>query len=144
MADFISSKTKDLVAQRARYICEYCRTPSAFSSSTFSVEHIIPRIFGGSNAVDNLAYACLGCNNIKFTKTEGLDPESNIMVPLYHPRNHRWADHFCWDTSLLRIVGLTPVGRATIDALKLNRQEVCNLRAVLFLIGEHPPGGSFK
>ncbi len=139
MAEFISSKTKSLVAQRAGHICEYCRTPSAFSSSKFSVEHIIPRVIGGSDSVDNLAYACQGCNNIKFTKTEGLDTESNTMAPLFHPRNHQWADHFCWDNSLLRIVGLTPIGRATTDALKLNRAEVCNLRAVLFLIGEHPP-----
>ena len=36
------------------------------------------------------------------------------------------------------MMGLTPVGRATIGALKLNREEVCNLRAMLFIIGEHP------
>jgi len=139
MAEFSSSKTKALIAERAGHICEYCRTPSAFSSSKFSVEHIIPRILGGADSVDNLAYACQGCNNIKFTKTEGLDQESNTMAPLFHPRNHQWTEHFSWDTSLLRLVGLTTVGRATIDALKLNRREVCNLRAVLFLIGEHPP-----
>jgi len=90
MAESISNKIKTSVAQRAGHICEYCRTPSAFSITKFSVEHIL-------------------------------------------------SDHFCWDTSLLEIVGLTPTGRATVEALKLNRKEVCNLRAILFLIGEHPP-----
>ena len=139
MAEFISLKIKTIVARRAGHICEYCRTSSAFSSSKFSVEHIVPRANGGSDSLDNLAYACQGCNNIKFTKTDALDPESNIPAPLFHPRNHNWAEHFCWDASLLRIIGLTPIGRATIQALKLNRKEVCNLRMVLFLIGEHPP-----
>ena len=139
MGDSIPSKTKRLVAQRAGHICEYCRTPAAFSSSPFSVEHIIPRVDGGSDAIDNLAYACQGCNNIKFTKIEVLDPETNRMVPLFHPRKDHWEAHFSWNADLLQISGLTPVGRATIDALKLNRAEVCNLRAVLFLIGEHPP-----
>lgn len=60
MAEFISSKTKSVVAQRAGHICEYCRTPSAFSSSKFSVEHIIPRINGGSDSIDNLAFASNG------------------------------------------------------------------------------------
>lgn len=139
MAEFISANTRAKVAQRAGHICEYCRTPSAFSSSKFSVEHIIPRSIGGTNVLENLAYACQGCNNIKFTKTEALDPERNVLVPIFHPREHNWGDHFCWDVGLLEIIGLTPTGRATVDALKLNRIEVCNLRSVLFLIGEHPP-----
>ena len=125
MAEFIPTKIRTIVAKRAGYFCEYCRTPAAFSSSKFSVEHIIPRINGGSSTLDNLAYACQGCNNIKFTKTKGIDPELNILAPFFHPRNHNWAEHFCWDASLLEIIGLTPTGRATIEALKLNRSEVC-------------------
>jgi hypothetical protein len=37
------------------------------------------------------------------------------------------------------IFGLTPTGRATIDALQLNRPEVVNLRRVLRLSREYPP-----
>ena len=37
------------------------------------------------------------------------------------------------------IVGQTPIGRATVEALKLNRQELINLRQLLIGAGEHPP-----
>ena len=139
MADSISLKIKSFVAQRAGHICEYCRTPAAFSTSKFSVEHLIPRIYGGSDDPENLAYSCQGCNNIKFTKIKAIDLESALLVPIFNPRIHVWEEHFCWGSELLRIIGLTPIGRATVEALKLNRVEVCNLRAILFLIGEHPP-----
>lgn len=139
MAKVLSQKTRAFVAHRAGNICEYCRTPAAFSSSKFSIEHIIPQVKSGSDDVENLAFACLGCNNIKYTKIEGLDLESRSLAPLFNPRIHIWEEHFCWDVDLLQIIGLTPTGRATVSVLKLNREELCNLRAVLFLIGEHPP-----
>ena len=34
---------------------------------------------------------------------------------------------------------LTPIGRATVDKLQLNRPGVVNLRAILRDAGEHPP-----
>jgi hypothetical protein len=37
------------------------------------------------------------------------------------------------------ITGLTPVGRATIESLQLNREGLVNMRRVLHAVGEHPP-----
>lgn len=37
------------------------------------------------------------------------------------------------------VPGVTPIGRATVEALQLNREGVVNLRWVLFLVGLHPP-----
>jgi len=37
------------------------------------------------------------------------------------------------------MVGTTPTGRATIEALQLNRGGVVNLRRLLYAVGEHPP-----
>jgi hypothetical protein len=99
----------------------------------------MPVYFGGSNDLENLAFACQGCNNIKFTKIVGIDPESNTHAPLFNPRKAFWAAHFAWDDSLLWIIGMSKVGRATVNSLKLNRLEVRNLRRLLLLIGEHPP-----
>lgn len=141
MGERLSGKVKAFVSKRAGYICEYCLAPSAFSSTHYAVEHIIPTSKGGMNMVENLALACQGCNNIKFTKIDAADPESGTIVPLFNPRTQSWGDHFCWDARFVEMIGLTPVGRATIDALDLNRVEVCNLRAILFVIGEHPPAG---
>ena len=87
----------------------------------------------------NLALACQGCNNHKYTKTEASDPVSGAMAPLFHPRRQRWRDHFTWDNTYTVIIGLTPTGRATVETLQLNRAGLVNLRRVLYAMGEHPP-----
>lgn len=135
----IPAQQKTAVAERARYCCEYCLSQVAYSPDPFSVDHIIPRANGGDNGLDNLAFACLGCNNQKFTSTTAIDPATGATVPLYHPRQHDWHGHFSWDDDLLLLIGLTPIGRATIERLDLNRKGVINLRAVLGAIGKHPP-----
>jgi len=89
--------------------------------------------------LDNLALACQGCNNHKYTKTEGYDPVTGDMVPLYHPRRQRWRDHFAWNEDFTLIIGLTPTGRATVETLWLNREGLVNLRRILYALGEHPP-----
>ncbi|HVG08313.1 MAG TPA: hypothetical protein VNM67_11445 [Thermoanaerobaculia bacterium] len=64
---------------------------------------------------------------------------SGEIVPLFHPRRDRWNDHFIWSHDFTRVVGLTPEGRATVEALQLNRPGLVNLRRALFRCGEHPP-----
>ena len=127
------------VAERARGCCEYCKSQARFATQPFSSDHIIPRHAGGKTTLDNLALACQGCNNHKYTKTEALDPVSKNVVSLYHPRQQSWHDHFTWNNDFTLMLGLTPVGRATIQALHLNREELINLRRVLFAMGAHPP-----
>ena len=134
-----SPQQKALVAERARYCCEYCLSQVAYSSDPFSIDHIVPRAAGGTNALDNLAFACLGSNNQKFTSTTAVDPVSGATVPLYHPRSQVWRDHFAWDSDARLLIGLTPTGRATIERLDLNRVGVVNLRTILATIGKHPP-----
>lgn len=130
---------RDRVFERAGGRCEYCRCPADFSSQSFSLEHIRPRSRRGSTLFANTALACQGCNNHKFTKTHAPDPVSGDIVPLFHPRKHRWDDHFVWSADFTLVIGLTPIGRATVDALQLNRPGLVNLRRVLVLAGEHPP-----
>lgn len=135
----VTARQKESLANHARRCCEYCRAPSRYSTSPFSVEHIIPRARGGATVSDNLAYACQGCNSFKYTKTSAIDPVSNAEVPLFHPRRQRWREHFAWNADATIIVGVTATGRATVEALRLNRQELVNLRQVLYQMGEHPP-----
>ena len=85
------------------------------------MEHIIPSSKGGTNALTNLAYSCQGCNGRKYISTESVDPGSGDSVPLYHPRQDHWADHFAWNEDCTLIIGLTPIGRATVEKLQLNR-----------------------
>ena len=134
-----ASQLRDYVASRAHGYCEYCRHHESFSTDPFSVEHVVPKCRGGASSADNLAYSCQGCNNIKYTRIAATDPETGQDVALYNPRIDKWSSHFQWDDDALRIVGITSVGRATVDALKLNRQGIVNLRWALFLLGLHPP-----
>lgn len=135
----ISKKTRFLVAQRAKFCCEYCCSQEKYSPDYFSVEHIMPKVRNGSDSVENLAYACLACNSHKYTHIEVLDPISGLLTPLYHPRNDTWETHFSWSEGYSFLTGLTPKGRATIEKLHLNRASLINLRLVLAAFGKHPP-----
>ena len=68
-----------------------------------------------------------------------IDVETETAVRLFHPLQQRWADHFRWDESGIYMVGLTPVGRVTIAALKLNRPQLVESRGYWVLAGWHPP-----
>lgn len=135
----ISQKKRQQVQKRAKGCCEYCKSQDKFSSSSFSIEHIYPQSLGGSDDLKNLAWACQGCNNTKFTKIEVLDVVSNSIVPLFNPRLDDWNEHFQWNEDCSLMIGKTAKGRATVSALKVNRDSVVNLRNVLFICGEHPP-----
>jgi hypothetical protein len=137
----VTAEQKQAVLERARGCCERsaCKSQVRFATQSFSTDHIIPRHSSGETALDNLAFACQGCNNHKYTKIKALDPVSNSIVPLFHPRRQRWHEHFAWSDDFALVVGITPTGRATIQALHLNREELINLRRVLYAMGEHPP-----
>ena len=89
--------------------------------------------------MDNLAFSCQGCNAAKHTKISGYDPFTKQTVLLYHPRQERWQKHFAWSEDFLRVIGLTPTGRASIYVLQLNREPLMNFRMALRAIGQHPP-----
>jgi hypothetical protein len=127
------------VAERAGGCFEYCRSQDRFAMQAFSAEHIEPRSRRGESHLENLAWACQGCNNHKYSKTSARDPLTGEIVPLFHPRRQRWVDHFAWNQEGTLVLGLSPIGRATVEALQLNRKGLVNLRRILFAIHEHPP-----
>lgn len=135
----VTAKQRRLVVERVQGCCEYCLSQARFSTQSFSVEHIIPQEKGGKTEVENLALSCQGCNNHKYTKTEGYDAVSCQYVPLYHPRQQQWGVHFAWNDDYTLIVGLTATGRATVETLHLNREGVVNLRRLLYTAQKHPP-----
>ena len=126
----------------ARDRCGYCLSPQHLVMARLEIEHIIPRAKGGSDDESNLWLACPICNRHKSDKTTGIDPESGTTVPLFNPRAQAWTDHFCWSEDGLRILGLTPVGRATVDALHLSDDpDALEVRSYWTLAGWHPPQG---
>jgi hypothetical protein len=135
----ISATLRRHVYRRANGCCEYCRSQERFAPDPFSVEHTVARVHGGDTAAHNLALAGRGCNNHKYNKTEAVDPATGQVEPLYNPRLARWDTHFVWSADYSLVIGTTPTGRATVQALALNRPGVVNLRRVLHALGEHPP-----
>jgi hypothetical protein len=135
----ITKRQKQTVFERARGCCEYCMSPASFSSQTFFIEHIHPKHLGGASSLDNLALSCQGCNDHKATRIEWRDPATGMQAPLYNPRRQHWDEHFAWEDCFSVIVGLTAAGRATIEALQLNREGLVNLRRALHHFGVHPP-----
>lgn len=92
----------------------------SLQGATFHIEHAIPKSKGGGSELDNLALACISCNLKKSDRVEVLDPTTGALVPFFNPRLHVWIDHFSWNE--FQIEGITPIGRATIDALQLNSE----------------------
>ena len=86
--------------------------------------------------IENLALSCLPCNRRKSSDIGAIDPESGLFVRLFDPRRQDWSAHFQFVTE--RIVGLTAVGRATVEFLQLNSPERLQERAQLIRLGRLP------
>ncbi len=137
--NYLSAELRRLVKLRANNNCEYCHAIGSFSFHPFPVEHIIPISKGGSEEDSNLANACQFCNGSKSDKIEALDPLTGLPVSLFNPRTQAWSENFVWSDDFTLIIGITPIGRATVNCLKMNREEAINLRAALRDFGVHPP-----
>jgi hypothetical protein len=116
----ISKSLFQTIRQRANFRCEYCHYPELLSSAPLSLDHLQPQSLGGDDSPDNLALACRRCNERRYNFITGIDPETQIELPLFNPRNQIWSDHFIWSVDSLRIIGTTNIGRATCNRLDLN------------------------
>jgi len=134
----ISRALREQVKQRANFRCEYFQTSEWLNGVEGEIDHIIPRSAGGASYAENLCLACTSCNGYKQAKTVGADPDSRELVPLFHPRQQRWEEHFVWSDAT-RIIGITPCGRATVEALRLNHLLAVSARTVWTRAGYHPP-----
>lgn len=133
----ISGSLRRLVTQRAGNRCEYCGMSQLGQEAVFHIDHIIPTSVREDDDAQNLALACVSCSLRKGARTDLIDPVSQSRVPIFNPRQDRWRDHLKWSGSL--VIGLTPVGRALVHALALNRPLVLAIRAEEAERGRHPP-----
>ena len=130
-----SAEMRRRVVDRAGNRCEYCLLDQEFAASTHQVDHVIAEKHGGETTLDNLALSCTVCNRRKGSDVSSIDPETGDVVPLFHPRMQSWSDHFHLDG--LRLVGLTPEGRTTVEFLRLNSFERLVERAELIRAGRY-------
>jgi hypothetical protein len=128
------SRSQRLV-QRADHRCEYCGYPEEVSPVPLEIDHIIPQAKGGRTILTNLALACRHCNQHKGTKTIGLDPETQQTVRLFNPRTNRWVEHFQFLQASGEMIGLSPIGRATVHELHMNDRRSVRVRLLLIKAG---------
>lgn len=115
----ITAAVRRQVTTREGQRCAYGRSPMLIGIPML-VDHVIPLVAGGSSTLENLCLACDRCNECKGRRTEALDPQEGQITPLFHPRRDRWPAHFTWQEDRVTLAGLTPAGRATVVALRLN------------------------
>lgn len=123
----------DLVRDRAGRCCEYCRFPESCAEWPFHLDHIVACQHGGQTTLENLAFACCHCNRYKGPNVAAIDPESRRIVQLFDPRRHVWDEHLRWKAA--RLIGTTPIGRATIALLRINRPIAVEIRELLMQEG---------
>jgi len=131
----VSRTLRQRILNQAHYRCEYCQ----IAEWPLTIDHVVPVVAWRSATLpafapddpSNLAAACSHCNRAKWGATIGYDPETAAEQPLFHPRRDRWDAHFAWADNYLLLVGLTPVGRATVARLRLNRDAYRRQRSLL-------------
>lgn len=128
------------VAERARNRCEYCKLPQAYTSLPHEIDHVRARMHHDPTSLRNLCWACAACNTAKGPNVAGYDPDTDELVPLFNPREDRWDEHFAWDGP--RLLGNSPIARATIDVLRINDPHRIAHRRELIALGLFPPSES--
>ena len=139
----VSPSTRRIVRERANLHCEYYHADEGWQFIRFTIDHVLPQAAGGSDDSENLALACRNCNERRGNRTEGRDPETSAVIPLFNPRRDIWAEHFSWDAERIRIIRHTRTGRATVEILDLNDDRhdgtVLRIRQHDVSDGYHPP-----
>ena len=121
---------RDLVRRRAGSRCEYCGLRQSQAPwLQFHIEHIRSRQHQGDDTPQNACLACPPCNSKKGPNQSAYDPLTGDLVRLFHPRTDVWEAHFRDEDG--QIVGLTPMGRATVALLGMNEPELVRLRQII-------------
>lgn len=122
----MDTRLRQLVRERADGRCDYCRLRQGQEPLPLHVEHIVPKQHGGTDVAENLALACHHCNLHKGTNLAGLDPQTQQLPRLFHPRLDDWSEHF--ENQAGEIIGLTAAGRTTVRLLRINEHGRRELR----------------
>jgi 5-methylcytosine-specific restriction endonuclease McrA len=91
--------TRANIFARDNNTCQYCR--KTFPKNELSIDHVIPRSYGGKSTWENVVCSCFTCNRTKGGRT----PKQAHMKLSVQPRKPRW----------------TPLNRVSLNGIK--RQE---------------------
>jgi HNH endonuclease len=139
MSRYISNALKVKIRRQAKFRCGYCLRSEVLIGMPMEFEHILPVAFGGKTIEENLGLSCRRCNEFKGTQTHAINAETSEKVQIYNPRTQIWNEHFCWNDEGTKIIGITAIGRGTVNALKLNEEIIVITRSLWVSVGWFPP-----
>ena len=140
MARWISQELRQIIAERANLLCEYCLVAEADTFYGCEVDHIISLKHGGSAEADNLAYACALCNRAKGSDV-GSVSTTGEFTRFFNPRTDRWAEHFLLEQAAIR--PLTTIGEVTARILGFNESARLHEREEMIRFGKYPTEAAF-
>jgi hypothetical protein len=108
--------------------------PDAATVLPHELDHIKSQKHHGTTTLANLAWACALCNSFKSSNIAGYDPETRKLSRLFNPRIDDWAEHFRWNGPNLE--GMSEIGRATVDVLRINDEPRVEHRRLLWQEGD--------
>jgi hypothetical protein len=79
---------------------------------------------------------CHFCNRHKGPNIAGIDPVTKQLTRLFHPRQDNWLEHFRWNEA--HLLGITSIGRVTINVLAINHPQQIATRQALIDEGVFP------
>lgn len=89
--------SKKAVLKRDHYVCQYCL--NHIKSGQATVDHLIPKSYGGQSIFTNCVASCYNCNNKKGNRTPeqaGMElmilPTAPIGYVYYVSEQERWHD----------------------------------------------------
>ncbi len=133
----VASGLRALVWNRAKEHCEYCQMSQRDEPAPFHIDHIKPSKHEGPTTADNLALSCARCSSFKGSNAAGFDPDTGALTPLFNLRTQMWSEHFRWEG--VTLIGISAVGRTTIQVLKINVMARVARRIALIAAERFPP-----
>ncbi len=129
MGDYIPTDLRRLVYERAHGCCEYCLIPETAVLAVHEIDHIISQKHNGKSTPQNLALSCSLCNKLKGSDIASIDPDTEDIIALYHPRRDKWTEHFKLSDG--KIISLTPTGNVMVRLLHFNSMNRIEERSLL-------------
>jgi hypothetical protein len=119
----LTASIREQVRQRAHCACEFCGITEVDAGGMLTIDRFQPFSKAGSDALENLIYACIGCNQYK----QDYWPRTEIAPTLWNPRQESASQHFV-EQEDGQLTALTEIGVFTIKRLRLNRSQLIAAR----------------
>lgn len=114
---------RQLVRQRARFACEFCGVTETSTGGQLTLDHFRPKSKGGSDALSNLIYCCVRCNQYK----QNYWPCEESALTIWNPSTEPANIHF-FESENGTLLPRTKTGEFTIKRLRLNRPSLVAYR----------------